>query len=314
MIENDKNNTQIENDVSFARNSNEAQKIVGNLISVRSQINKYAEGTDYKDGKTLKDALEEKKEQTKITPAKLFSFLLVIPLLIYASREVEKKSIQQKIEEEKKRIKEAINQSIKDGDEKSMMEEMKKMSKQQKYDIMKAAMKEYSSKMSDSFKNMSDDELKRIVNNLDSNIQNCKSLDQLKIDAGAAFVPNAQVAGTNATSTGFGVNKPTSFEPVKTGQVNFPVPNSSLIIQNKAQQLAEEKIEINEKDNILKNTFSDIKNQIIGGRGVKKESLCAISGVQAAMENGKNIVISSGAEQIAVKRDDKGQYQCSFLR
>ena len=36
------NNKQVNNDVSFARNSDEAQRIVGNLTNVRSQINKYA--------------------------------------------------------------------------------------------------------------------------------------------------------------------------------------------------------------------------------------------------------------------------------
>lgn len=195
MHNNDKRDIKVDTDVSFARNSDEAQKIVGNLMTVRSQINTYAEGADYKDGQTLKEALEEKKKENKITPAKLMSFLLVIPLLLYAKNKGEQDDIQNKIDEEKKRVKEAIDQSIKDGGDKDMMEEMKKMSKQQKYDIMKAAMKEYSSKMSDSFKNMSDDELKRIVNNLDSNIQKCPSLDQLQIDASAAFVPNAPVAG-----------------------------------------------------------------------------------------------------------------------
>ena len=194
MHNNDKRDTKADTDVSFARNSNEAQKIVGNLINVRSQINTYAEGADYKNGQTLKEALEEKKKENKITPAKLLSFLFVIPLLLYAKNKGEQDDIQNKIDEEKKRVKEAIDRSIKNGGEESMMEEMKKMSKQQKYDIMKAAMKEYSSKMSDSFKKMSDDELKRIVNNLDSNIQKCPSLDQLQIDASAAFVPNAQVA------------------------------------------------------------------------------------------------------------------------
>ena len=185
------NNKQVNNDVSFARNSDEAQRIVGNLTNVRSQINKYAEGADYKDGQTLKEALEEKKKENKITPAKLLSFLLVIPLLLYAKNKGEQDDIQNKIDEEKKRVKEAINQSIKDGDEQDMINEIKKMSKQQKYNIMKEAMNEYSSKMSDSFKNMSDDELKRIVNNLDGNIQTCQSLDNLNIDITSA--QNAKV-------------------------------------------------------------------------------------------------------------------------